>query len=89
MKIVVNICGRKMEKLLLVVEGFWKLESLTKMAGPMLPLGDHVSMHSWVLITAACFVVFTIVLSSYLLFQHLSTYNGPEVSIFTSFPDHT
>lgn len=43
-------------------------------------VGDGWAMHTRVVIIAAFFVVFTLCLSSYLLFQHLSTYNVPEVS---------
>lgn len=38
------------------------------------------AMHTRVVIFAAFFVVFTLGLSSYLVFQHLSTYNEPSVS---------
>jgi len=41
---------------------------------------SSVAMHIRVVIFAAFFVVFTLGLSSYLVFQHLSTYNDPSVS---------
>lgn len=37
-------------------------------------------LHARVVIFAAVFVLFTLGLSSYLVFQHLSTYNEPSVS---------
>jgi preprotein translocase subunit SecG len=44
------------------------------------------ALHTRVVVLAAFFVVFTLGLSSFLVFQHLSTYTDPDVSSNSLFP---
>lgn len=44
-------------------------------------LGAETKVHTWAVVVAGVFVLFSLSLSTLLLFEHLSTYNDPEVLI--------
>lgn len=58
----------------------WGTDVGVRAVGEMVEEFSTAALHTRVVILAGCFVGFTLALSSYLLFQHLSTYNGPSVS---------
>lgn len=49
--------------------------------------GGTSSLYSWAVTSAAVFVMVALVLSMYLIFEHLAGYNQPEVSLGFSFSD--
>uniref|UniRef100_A0A7I4A3R7 Uncharacterized protein n=3 Tax=Physcomitrium patens TaxID=3218 RepID=A0A7I4A3R7_PHYPA len=56
----------------------WGTDVGVRAVGEMVEEFSTAALHTRVVILAGCFVGFTLALSSYLLFQHLSTYNGPS-----------
>ncbi|WOG81974.1 hypothetical protein DCAR_0101133 [Daucus carota subsp. sativus] len=44
--------------------------------------GEHTSVYSWTICSASVFVLVALVLSMYLVFQHLAAYNQPEEQKF-------
>lgn len=63
------------------MEFFEKMALVREVVGGV----SDAALYTRVVILAAFFVVFTLGLSSYLVFQHLSTYYGPSVSSNSSF----
>lgn len=51
---------------------------LYEVATAAVALGPETSVHTWSLVVAGVFVLFSLSLSTFLLFEHLSTYNDPE-----------
>ncbi len=52
-------------------------QQLSEMA--LMAVGSDVSVYEWAVMVAGIFMIFTLALSTFLLFDHLSTYNDPEV----------
>lgn len=44
--------------------------------------GESGLLHSWPILTAGIFVSVTLLLSFYLMFEHLGAYNQPEVCFY-------
>ena len=44
-------------------------------------VGLETTVYTWAMLVAGVFVLFSLSLSTFLLFDHLSTYNDPEVGI--------
>ncbi len=45
----------------------------------LMAVGSEVSVYEWAVMVAGIFMIFSLALSTFLLFDHLSTYNDPEV----------
>jgi hypothetical protein len=45
----------------------------------LMAVGSEVSVYDWAVMVAGIFMIFSLALSTFLLFDHLSTYNDPEV----------
>jgi hypothetical protein len=45
----------------------------------LMAVGSDVSVYEWAVMVAGIFMIFSLALSTFLLFDHLSTYNDPEV----------
>jgi hypothetical protein len=54
---------------------------LHEVAVAAVAVGSDTSVRTWALLVAGVFVLFSLSLSTFLLFDHLSTYNDPEVRI--------
>lgn len=52
---------------------------LYEVATAAVALGSETTVHTWAVVVAGVFVLFSLSLSTFLLFDHLSTYNDPEV----------
>lgn len=52
---------------------------LPEVATAAVAVGGETSVHTWAVVVALVFVLFSLSLSTFLLFEHLSTYNDPEV----------
>jgi len=52
---------------------------LYEVAAAAVTLGSETSVYTWAVVVAGFFVLFSLSLSTFLLFEHLSTYNDPEV----------
>jgi hypothetical protein len=51
-------------------------QQLSEMA--LMAVGSDVSVYEWAVMVAGIFMIFSLALSTFLLFDHLSTYNDPE-----------
>lgn len=49
------------------------------MGSVVVAVGSGASIYTWAVVVAGIFVLFSLSLSAFLLFDHLSTYNDPEV----------
>lgn len=58
---------------------------LYEVATAAVAIGSETSVHTWSVVVAGVFVLFSLSLSTFLLFEHLSTYNDPEVCPFLLF----
>jgi len=53
--------------------------------GLLLPLADKYAAPTWAILISGFFMLLSVSLSMYLIFEHLSAYNNPEV-YFTTTP---
>jgi len=61
--------------------GAWQKFAEPEMLESFIVKSGELSLLKWALIISSVFVVFSLSLSMYLLFDHLSGYNKPEVRL--------
>ena len=52
--------------------------------GLLLPLADEYAAPTWAILISGFFMLLSVSLSMYLIFEHLSAYNNPEVCFTTT-----